>query len=208
MSLGMETVHTVNPLFPVPVCVVTSDRGLTNAEQEFLNKVRSNIRNNVGNTTSSDTYILNNPELKDLKEYLESQVKKFCYEELMYLPAVTPYITQSWLNYTETKQFHHEHTHPNSIISGVFYISASDSDAIEFYKGGTEEFVIAVNTYNTYNSRKWTFPVRTNDLILFPSNLSHSVAMQDREDTRISLAFNTFVKGFLGNTNSLNELIL
>jgi hypothetical protein len=37
--------------------------------------------------------------------------------------SVTPYITQSWLNYTETNQYHHKHEHPNSLVSGVFYVN-------------------------------------------------------------------------------------
>ncbi len=47
---------------------------------------------------------------------------------------ITPYITQSWLNYTETNQYHHKHQHPNSLVSGVFYINCDDKfDKIKFF---------------------------------------------------------------------------
>ena len=42
------------------------------------------------------------------------------------------YITQSWINITKPDEFHHEHFHTNSIISGVFYISTEEDDAITF----------------------------------------------------------------------------
>jgi len=62
--------------------------------------------------------------------------------------------------------------------------------------------------YNLFNSNKWIFPVEKNQVILFPSNLVHGVDEDQREGVRLSLAFNVFLKGRLGNTRNLTELIL
>ena len=53
------------------------------------------------------------------------------------------------------------------------------------------------------------YAIKNNYLILFPSWLTHSVK-PNKEATidRISLAFNTFVKGNLGKRENLNHLIL
>jgi ectoine hydroxylase-related dioxygenase (phytanoyl-CoA dioxygenase family) len=44
------------------------------------------------------------------------------------------------------------------------------------------------------------------DLILFPSHLLHSVDTVTTDETRISLSFNVFFKGELGNEENLNLL--
>ena len=43
---------------------------------------------------------------------------------------------------------------------------------------------------------------------MFPSSLTHGVDTKEGNNTRISLAFNVFVKGNLGTYDSATELIL
>jgi hypothetical protein len=35
---------------------------------------------------------------------------------------IDPFVTQSWLNWTKPGQWHHKHSHPNSLYSGVLYL--------------------------------------------------------------------------------------
>jgi hypothetical protein len=62
--------------------------------------------------------------------------------------------------------------------------------------------------WNLYNSETWWFTVKTGDIILFPSSLTHMVETKEGDNTRISLAFNVFIKGTIGNNKNLTELIL
>ena len=64
------------------------------------------------------------------------------------------------------------------------------------------------NKYNPYNSGSWFFPVETGKIIMFPSSTTHQVDNKKGYNTRISLAFNTFLKGKIGPNNDLAELIL
>ena len=48
-----------------------------------------------------------------------------------------------------------------------------------------------------WNSESWWFPVKTGDVILFPSSLIHMVETKQGTNTRISLAFNVFIKELL-----------
>ena len=41
---------------------------------------------------------------------------------------------------------------------------------------------------------------------MFPSSTTHQVDLKKGNNTRISLAFNTFVKGTLGKNSGLTEL--
>ena len=60
-----------------------------------------------------------------------------------------------------------------------------------------------------HSLRVWSFPVATNELILFPSWLSHQVRVNEKATTdRISISFNTFVRGTFGSRKDLTELIL
>ena len=59
-----------------------------------------------------------------------------------------------------------------------------------------------------WNSGSWFFPVETGDLFMFPSSTTHQVETKKGNNTRISLAFNTFYKGSVGSNDALTELIL
>ena len=69
--------------------------------------------------------------------------------------------------------------------------------------------IVEPKEFNIWNSGTWSFNTNHNMLILFPSWLEHGVEQNEKATTnRISLAFNTFVKGTIGMADALNELIL
>ena len=53
---------------------------------------------------------------------------------------------------------------------------------------------------NIWNSSNWELPTKAGDLILFPSYLTHSVPKNESNEKRISLAFNYFLEGTLGDS--------
>ena len=119
------------------------------------------------------------------------------------------YITQSWINYNEENQYHHLHSHPNSYISGVFYINADEHvDSINFNNKEHLTIQPVTKKFNIWNSKNWWFPVKKRMLVLFPSSTNHNVFQKKDSDLRISLAFNTFVRGNIGSNIKLNELKL
>ena len=201
---------TVNGIFPTPVYVSKLDRDLTKKELSFIDKSKLDFYRNEGNITSNDNYILNQKVFSKLKEDLDLRVQDYFNKVLSTTDAVTPYITQSWLNYTETKQFHHKHQHPNSLVSGVFYVNCHEElDKIKFFKENSYQAIKPeIKDWNLYNSESWWFTVKTGDIILFPSSLTHMVENKEGTNTRISLAFNVFIKGTIGNNKSLTELII
>ena len=200
----------INSIFPTPIYISKLNRELTNKELSFINKTKLDVYKNEGNTTSNDNYILNNKEFKTLKTELDLRVKDYFDKIISPTDSITPYITQSWLNYTETNQYHHKHEHPNSLVSGVFYINCDDKfDKIKFYKKNIYQTIKPeVKNWNLWNSETWWFSVKTGDVILFPSSLTHMVETKEGTNTRISLAFNVFIKGTVGNNKNLTELIL
>jgi uncharacterized protein (TIGR02466 family) len=200
---------TINAIFPTPVYISKINRELTNKELSFINKTKSDCNKNEGNITSNDNYILNHKEFKLLKQEIDLTVQDYFNKVLSNTDSIIPYITQSWLNYTETNQYHHKHEHPNSLVSGVFYINCDEKyDKIKFFNNKYKSIKLEAKEWNVWNSESWWFPVKTGDIILFPSSLTHMVETKEGTNTRISLAFNTFIKGTVGVNKNLNELIL
>lgn len=187
----------INGIFPVPVVKFSLDRPLSSQETSFLMDFPQ--QRNQGNSASVDRYVLRHKKARTIKLFVEECLQK--YVESIYAPEENFRldITQSWLNYTQLNEFHHKHWHPNSMISGVFYVSADEAtDKIYFYKNIGDSFKVFPAKFNLFNSDSWWFAVKTGDLILFPSSLEHMVETKVGTDVRVSLAFNTFPSGHLG----------
>jgi uncharacterized protein (TIGR02466 family) len=199
----------INGIFPTPIYTSKLNRELTPLELDFVEKVRKESYYNGQNTTSNSNYILNEKPFLNLKKELDLIVKDYFEKVLSSTDLVIPFITQSWLNYTETNQYHPKHSHSNSFVSGVFYINCHEElDKITFFNDGYKTIKPEVKTWNLYNSESWWFPVKTGDIIMFPSSLNHMVETKQGTNTRISLAFNVFVKGTIGDSKQLTEVMI
>ena len=195
-------------LFPTPVMFTDIGRDFTKEELAFIDShgKEGMTNRNVGNVTSNNNYVLEEPELSNLKQIVTDAINE--YVTKVYKPKyeAKAFVTQSWLNYTKKGEFHHKHEHPNSFISGVLYINTdSTKDKITFHRSGYKQLQLATDQFDVYNSDSWWFNVKTGGIVIFPSNLTHHVEDVIADETRISLAFNTFIKGTLGDNKSLTE---
>jgi hypothetical protein len=94
-------------------------------------------------------------------------------------------------------------------LSGVFYFNADpEKDKIQFSNDIYRTISIPAKEWTIRNSKTWWVPVATGDLIIFPSYLEHMVEQTVSDETRISLAFNTFAKGYFGDEVSNTALHL
>jgi uncharacterized protein (TIGR02466 family) len=189
-------------MFPTSLLLNNIGRDFTHDELDCVLEYKDTVRSNTGNITTKDVLVLENPRLAGLKSLVEEALQDYLIQ--VYNPINPDKIrlvpTQSWLNFTDKTQYHHKHYHHNSIISGCLYINAKrESDSIVFTKRATgEPWQIQALEQNYFNCNEFTVPVNTGDLVLFPSNLIHSVPKTEHEYTRISLAFNSFWDGELG----------
>ena len=203
----------IESIFPTNFLVSNIERSLSE-ELKLITSIKDSkeTRKNEGNIISLETYLFDKcPELKSVRDFCMEGVVNFVNKCLQTPQEVEFYITQSWLNYTDTGQFHHKHTHPNSIVSGVFYFKADPSvDKINFYKPHKEhQFIeLPVQGYDWLNSYSWYYPVKDGDLIVFPSGLTHDVSVTTGDKSRISLAFNTFIRGSVGSIQGADALHL
>ena len=96
-----------------------------------------------------------------------------------------------WYNVNGLSSFNKPHTHPGSIISGVYYISIpQNSGNIVFLNQDMDKFYDLIDSYNNYNSSTWTIISKENLCIFFPSYLRHYVEPNFNKKERISISFN------------------
>jgi uncharacterized protein (TIGR02466 family) len=199
---------TITGIFATPVSVSNIDREFTDSEGNFFTVHLDNMMKNKSNFTSVNRNILDSDELTELKLLVEEKLNLF-YREI-YSPAGNSklVVTQSWLNLTRCGESHHRHNHPNSFVSGVLYLKSNKNlDKIIFHKAGYEQILIEPTHITAYNCKDVGFSVTTGDLVLFPSSVIHSV-LPTESNFRISLAFNSFIKGQIGDSVLLSELTI
>ena len=84
---------------------------------------RIRLASQLGANLTGVTYVLDEPECEDFKEYVLKEFKKYNYDVLGYnLDGWT--FSQTWISHKQPGESHIPHTHPNSIISGVFFLQA------------------------------------------------------------------------------------
>jgi uncharacterized protein (TIGR02466 family) len=178
------------------------DEPFTPDELDCILEYKDTVRANTGNITTKDVLVLENPRLARLKRVAEEALQDYL---IQYYNPINPekiklVVTQSWLNYTDHTQYHHKHNHHNSVISGCIYINAiKEKDSIVFTKRATgDNWQLQALEQNYFNCNEFTVNVETGDVVIFPSNMLHSVPKTNHDHTRISLAFNSFWEGELG----------
>lgn len=202
-------------LFSSPLFV--TNRVCESSVRDFLNNTQIRVSpskyiDRFG-SFSDNTYILNTPECSLLKEHIETLASDIMknhmsarYSEMM--------MTQSWVTIKETNQWHHKHSHPNSILSGVYYYDGfEDISPIVFYNplspitqrltyevedNGSEEKPLSWESF--------TYKPAVNDLIIFPSYLEHMVLQNTNENSRKSIAFNLIPKYGFGNKQGMDQI--
>ena len=194
-------------LFAEPVGIYSLEREISTSEIDYVNLCLQNKRMTEGNFVSTETFVLEQDLFSNLKNFCMNALHDF-YETILG-ETIKLRITQSWLTESSETQWHHSHWHPNSVLSGVFYISTSENDSITFLKQISQGHLLTATedkkTYNVFNSSKWTIPAVQNNLVIFKSNLMHEVSPVF-SGRRISLAFNSFFAENPGTIKELNYL--
>ena len=191
-------------IFPIPVLITKYEHSIED-EFKFIEKLRYIEQKENGNFKSDDTYLLKHNELALIKNFIYESLNKFT--KNIYQTKQRLVVTQCWTNKNPPNSKHHEHVHPNSIVSGVMYFQIDQTlPPIQFSKSNQDGVKLDPIKYNVLNSDTFLLPCKPGELILFPSNLRHSVPINTGMPDRISLSFNTFCIDALGSEDSLTHL--
>lgn len=125
---------------------------------------------------------------------LVPQIKKILHfackegEKIIGKPLVVPYkemglpMDEFWFNITRPGESTGWHDHKNrSVLSGVYYLKVPDNAGDIIFRKRDKDKIV-----------EWNIRSETGKLILFHSNIEHSVTINESNHDRISIAFNLF----------------
>ena len=203
--------HQIIPMFSVPL-YQTNIPSLDPIEQSWIKNLNFPPQS-VGlyedeneEPINKGMKVLNQPQLKKLRQQITNAIDNFTQDVLDIEQKFE--LTTSWVNKYSKADLNHQHSHPNSMISGVYYIESDEtSSPIIFNKPyfftnlfhETIKPTFKDKNNNQYNQDYYGSTPKTGDLFLFPSWLEHTVPPQEVDKERWSLAFNCFARGKLGS---------
>jgi uncharacterized protein (TIGR02466 family) len=206
----MQVTHIL-PLFPEVIGIYTTSTD-SNKVLKILESLTWNVRNSgLGLQGDSGAYGGNNfnffsktPELKKhAKECVDHYIKEVLKWKTNYR------ITTSWPTKVKPGGYAGTHYHSNSWLSGVYYPVGDKNFNIRFYGSKQRQFQSTPTEYTLNNSDTWNVPiVNNNTLIIFNSLLNHEILPNKSKQTRYSIAFNIFPKGFIGEKSSDSSIQL
>jgi uncharacterized protein (TIGR02466 family) len=209
----MQINYEILELFPTPIYTTTVPIELSKVIP-FLDKqdISTDTDDDNYGFRSKDSYILDKPECEDLATFILSNVENYG-DELGYDYKEYKF-SQSWVSIKSPGQHHTMHSHPNGLISGVFYYGPviEKTPAIKFHKIVSSinvPYILpkTVNNKNLkYTQNEFSIEFQPGLLILFPSYLYHSVPLNNTNTSRHSLAFNIIPTIGFGDESLLTEL--
>jgi uncharacterized protein (TIGR02466 family) len=190
-------------LFPSPVCK-TKLQPISSDIKDIIRKLEY-VEGEDGNVNiSRNQRLLDEPEFAELRKSIFKEFDFFTREVLRINRTVEFTLTNSWAVESKPGCVGKQHTHKNSIFSGVVYLETPhESGYIKFeelndYRLFYQTFSLPFDDFNPLNSAQWTVKPEENVALFFPSNLTHSITKNESDNTRYSLAFNFFPQGTFG----------
>lgn len=151
-----------------------------NKEKPFFSECYSTV-NKFGT-------VLELPEFSEIKQAIINAVGGYCAMSKINTEGIR--FTCSWLNLYEKHGYQDLHSHPDSMISGVFYIKSSEeSDFVFQAPWHFFQPSMPIHTeQNLENSHNIRYESKVGRCMIFPSHLMHRTLPAKSE--RISLSFN------------------
>jgi uncharacterized protein (TIGR02466 family) len=202
----------VEPIFPIGIMTFKYEDDLKMDQMSYF--LKSQLLNPTVDgygKISKDTYILDNPELHSLKDFI---TKAFLDYAKIVARIKTDGITllQSWISVKLQGQSHLPHQHSNSMLSGVFYFDefGENSPPLSFHKdiNAHNQSSLLPDLEEDYNESdfaqhtRYYYPQK-NTFVVFPSYLTHGVPTNPSKSPRISLAVNCMTSNIFGNELNL-----
>jgi uncharacterized protein (TIGR02466 family) len=184
-------------LFPVPFMRVERALGQSSIDPLLARAEAESLSTNAKSTRLSHSAMMapkEDPLFDELARQLQPHIVQF--GATLFGETLDWSIKEMWLNVLEPGGFQAMHSHANSFVSGVVYLTAVDPSAhTVFHKAmGNPEFVFSnvhpAARIGPYNGTRWVLPkVLPGDLALWPSYLLHEVPV-NMGNRRVSIAFN------------------
>ena len=200
--------HNKFDIFSTPLVIESKMYTLKHEELDFIQSIP--LRKTDNNSISKNIFVLENKELSKLAKMIDYYIDGYVNNVLEINEKVKR--TQSWLAVSKKGQSHHQHEHPNTFISAVFYVNCDSGDLVLKRQNSAIQdgfnFGFSVKKFNSSNCRKWIVPARTGDLVIFPGHITHYTTDNEHDDDRIILGVNYFISGEVGSLKSVDLITI
>ena len=203
------TEYDVQPLFAEPFFRTNISDAISDEQIDYLKNLK--MRKNKSNLISDNLYIFEEPELKSIKDAVQEALDVYAGEVMGITQKL--FVTQSWTLVNNPNVGMHGHSHSNSLISGsLYYCELPQPVASMFFDRHNTYQQLQLNPeqekQNIFNTPLNVVTPETGEVILFSSGIQHFVEPNTSNQPRYSIAFNTFIKGKLGEFRDVSELTL
>lgn len=175
-----------------------------NLAEEVLQEIKklhfsNNVYNLVGDSKKNLGYY--NLNLFNFIDICLLDIKSKLFSEEINLNIIS-----CWANKTTKGQKHHRHSHINSIMSGIFYLTSHPTGETVFYQPNPWFYLERMQIFRfskdvSLLDLKQEVKPQKGNLVIFPSQVEHSVNENKDEEDRYTIAFNVFFSGVLGSNN-------
>jgi uncharacterized protein (TIGR02466 family) len=150
------------------------------------------FNNGMVTTTTGDLHL--HPEIESLIDFFKESVELY-FQQMGYTYDIF-YITECWANRYEDGQYFHYHYHPNSYLSGIFYLTSGGGGNTVFKAHEKHEIVPKIKRRTKWNASYCHIAPEAGTLILYPSHLDHkTLPHKDSNRVRYTIAFNVMING-------------
>lgn len=135
------------------------------------------------------------PQVQPLIEHINQRLEQLR-NDIEFIDQAFLRVESMWININHPYSYNSNHIHPNSYISGVYYVKVPENSGNLVLRHPSNLISIftpsdVIKQFNLLNSSKWNIEPKDGDLVMFPSWIEHEVTQNISGEDRISIAFNT-----------------
>ena len=166
---------------------------------EFRNHILQSIENNMhrghslavnGVSSHGGFDPLNDPASREILAVFQECVNHYS-DKMGTYPSM---MSGAWYNVLPKGGYTERHRHESSVVSGAFYIKLPEGDCGNFYVvSPLQQYMMCMQFVKKSLYGDYFFDVRIKEshLYLFPSWLEHGSRVNNTDDDRITVSFNT-----------------
>lgn len=198
-------VNKVSDPFRQLICEYTLDGAseLNKALEKLIQKLKSEDPAGISNSNKNgwhsvaDFHRQSAPEVNQLNQLILAAIGNYLkqYDKAFDFKDFNVRI-HSWANVNALGGSNLMHCHPNSLISGTYYVKVPPKNIpkIRFLNvSGVQHLKNISDLGENFIRDSYAFSPSPGDLVVFPSNVWHSVDTNQSEHERISIAFNAYL---------------
>jgi len=196
--------YEITNFLACPVLHAKTDFNLNEREDYILRELSGlddkKKDSRYGVEVSNNHRFLETYGMERVKDFIVDFTQKFVKEQLRIKQEF--YLTSSWVTRNHKGDRHHGHTHPNTLLSCVYYYKAESGKlTVSSERNGlfpNFDFNFHYDEYNNFNSKSWTLDVKSGDIVIFPGWLNHFSTPNESNKERIIIGANFFTRGKFG----------